>query len=289
MIFLGYDTINTTEINGTTTETRILHYERNYSEDDRLEMFLLGLVSLALTAINIICIILTGWAILRLKEVTPQKIPQKYSSFWTQDVRVHRDYMKTWGKKDVNQNLIDEARQVLGIGPKLDHTLENTFMNTLFEKVDEDANYLNITRWEEPKRPRTNSKKVKRQKRQDDSKIEDGDTDDDNSYLRHKRTQSVRQGVLNRRLHNQAKMLIRQSLPPTSLDIQNDAKSPRKPKLSDSSISTGTGMKRSPSVPKNTNNMFPIPRSGSRGTKLPVLEEEKLIDSNKNCSETSPL
>ena len=74
-------------------------------------------------------------------------------------------------------------------------------------------------------------------------------------------------------------MLIRQSLPPTSLDIQNDAKLPRKPKLSDSSITTGTGMKRSPSVPKNTNNMFPIPRSGSRGNKLPVLEEEKLIDS----------
>ena len=282
-----------TEINGTAIETPISHYERNYSEDDRLEMFLLGLVSLTLTAINIVCIILTGWAILRLKEVTPNKIPQKYSSFWTQDVRVHRDYMKTLNK-DANQSLMDEAREVLGIGQKLDHTLENTFLNTLFEKVDEDPNYLNITSWGETprKRTRTNSIKIKRQKRLDKSKNEDEDTSDDNSYLRHKRTQSVRQGILNRRLHNQAKMLIRQSLPPTSLDIQNEEKKPHQRMFSDSSSPSEPGMKRSPSIPKNSNNMFPIPRSGSRGTKLPVVEEEKLINNKafvENQSTTSPL
>ena len=256
--------------------TTTLHYVRNYSEDDRLEMFLLGLVSLTLTAVNIICIILTGWAILRLKEVTPQKIPQKYSSFWTQDVRVHRNYMKTVNK-DAAQDLINEARQTLGIGPSQNHELENTFLSTLFEKVEADPNYLNITQWEEPKRSRTNSMKIKRQKKLDESN-DTTHTTEATSYLRHKRTQSVRQGILDRRLHNQAKMLIRQSLPQATLDIQNEGPKPRQKKFSDSSVPFESGMKRSPSIPQNSNNMFPIPRSGSKARKLQVVEEEKLID-----------
>ena len=261
--------------------TSTLHYERNYSEDDRMEMFLLGLVSLTLTAVNIICIIVTGWAILRLKEVTPQKIPQKYSSFWTKDVRVHRDYMKTFNK-DATQNPVDDARQAmrkeLGLGPKQDSMLENTFLSTLFEKVEEDANYMNITQWDAPKRSRTNSVKIKRQSKLEEQNNDPVQTTDETSYLRHKRTQSVRQGVLNRRLHNQAKMLIRQSLPPTSLDIQNENTKIRHQKFSDSSAPSESGMRRSPSIPRNTNNMFPIPRTGSKGGKLQVVEEEKLID-----------
>ena len=43
-----------------------------------MESFLLGLVSLTLTLVNILCIILTGVLILRLKEVTPTKVPQKF-------------------------------------------------------------------------------------------------------------------------------------------------------------------------------------------------------------------
>ena len=53
-------------------------YQARYSEDLPLESFLLGLVSLTLTLVNILCIILTGVLILRLKEVTPTKVPQKF-------------------------------------------------------------------------------------------------------------------------------------------------------------------------------------------------------------------
>ena len=76
MILLGYDTAKTSTTNTSTNQDETIVY---YSDDDRMEMFFLGLVSLALTIVNIICIILTGWAILRLKEVTPQKIPQQFS------------------------------------------------------------------------------------------------------------------------------------------------------------------------------------------------------------------
>jgi hypothetical protein len=53
--------------------------------------------SLALTLVNILCIIITGFGILRLKEVTPEKIPQRFSSFWKRDVRAHRDFYRTLG------------------------------------------------------------------------------------------------------------------------------------------------------------------------------------------------
>ena len=43
-------------------------YTNQYSSSQVTEAFLLGVVSLALTIVNIICIILTGIAILRLKE-----------------------------------------------------------------------------------------------------------------------------------------------------------------------------------------------------------------------------
>ena len=53
-----------------------------------------GFISLALTIVNIICIILMGVIILRIKEVTPEKIPQRFSSFWQEHVKTHRNYLR---------------------------------------------------------------------------------------------------------------------------------------------------------------------------------------------------
>ena len=274
MIILGYDTIrnstsNTTTIQDETTD----HYERLYSDDDRLEMFLLGLVSLALTIVNIICIILTGWAILRLKEVTPQKIPQQFSSFWTKDVKVHRDYLSTVRDKNANKTLLEEARQVLGIGETNDHGLENTFIHALYDKVEQDADYLNIMnmQWGAPEQASAHRKNNPYQ-HSTAIKEEPTETTTETTYLRHKRTQSIKQGVLNRRLHNQAKMLFRQSLQP----------------FSDYSDSRGKKMTRSPSIPLNTSLLFPPQRNGSasqsfKGSKsinLEMVEEENLIRRN---------
>ena len=74
-------------------------YTPRYSEDLSLESFLLGLVSLTLTLLNILCIIITGVLILRLKEVTAAKVPQKFQHFWRTDVKAHRDYYKAIRKK----------------------------------------------------------------------------------------------------------------------------------------------------------------------------------------------
>merc|ERR1719427_772105 len=56
------------EIDEVTNHTTSL-YVNKYSDSFAIEAFLLGLITLILTLINILCIILTGVAILRLKEV----------------------------------------------------------------------------------------------------------------------------------------------------------------------------------------------------------------------------
>ncbi|XP_071745915.1 uncharacterized protein [Lepeophtheirus salmonis] len=66
-----------------------------YHCDLAVEALICGFVSLTLTILNIICIIFTGYAILRIKEVTPDKIPQTFSNFWKRDVKAHRNYYRT--------------------------------------------------------------------------------------------------------------------------------------------------------------------------------------------------
>ena len=46
--------------------------------------------SFLLTIVNIICIIVTGIIILKVKQVTSDKIPQRNHSFWKQDIKVHK-------------------------------------------------------------------------------------------------------------------------------------------------------------------------------------------------------
>ena len=267
MILLGYDTAKTSTTNTSTNQDETIVY---YSDDDRMEMFFLGLVSLALTIVNIICIILTGWAILRLKEVTPQKIPRQFSSFWTQDVKVHRDYLRKVRDKNINLTLLEEARQVLGFGKTNDHGLENTFIHALYDKVEQDAEYLNIInmQWGAPEQA-TAHRQDNLKQHSTVIKEEPIETTTETTYLRHKRTQSIKQGVVNRRLHNQAKILSRQSLQPFS----NPANSREKK------------MSRNPSISLNTSLLCPAQRNGSpsqsiKGSKssnLEMLEDESLI------------
>ena len=48
----------------------------------------LACMSLILTMVNIICILLFGWLVLWLKEVTPDKVPQAFAYFWKRDVKI---------------------------------------------------------------------------------------------------------------------------------------------------------------------------------------------------------
>ena len=117
-----------------------------------------GFISLALTIVNIICIILMGVIILRIKEVTPEKIPQRFSSFWQEHVKTHRNYlreqyrgsMRTKSKQDRENTLtlLEEVRDVLNVvgDSETEDGLEDTFLHNLFEKARHDVDYADILR-----------------------------------------------------------------------------------------------------------------------------------------------
>ena len=131
--------------NATHEDSELIYYKPKYSVIYSREAFGLGFISLVLTLVNIICIVVTGWAILKLKEVTPDKIPQHLSSFWKKDLKVHREYLNTI--KD-GKTLVDEARLVLGTHKSRDNdALENTFIQTMFEKAHADEDMMNIRDW----------------------------------------------------------------------------------------------------------------------------------------------
>ena len=114
-----------------------------------------GFISLTLTIVNIICIIVMGVVILRIKEVTPDKIPQRFSSFWQQHVRTHRNYTRSqqrsvkYRKRPEHENtltLLQEVRNVLNVEDSEDDGLEDTFLQTIFEQARNDKDYLDILR-----------------------------------------------------------------------------------------------------------------------------------------------
>jgi len=118
----------------------ILAYLPHYSSNLALESLVLGLVSLLLTLLNILCIIVTGFFILRLKEVTPEKIPQQFSSFWRKDIRAHRNYNRTLGDREDSNNTADTT----GDG------LDGTYMQTLFDLdtlAAREEELVNIRKW----------------------------------------------------------------------------------------------------------------------------------------------
>ena len=116
----------------------------NNAQSWPFQMFLLGLVSLTLTVANIVCIIVTGILILKIKEVTPEKIPQKFSEFWKRDIRAHREYYKT---VKPGETLLDEARQVLGIDSSNQDGLEGTFLQQVFDQAQHESDFINIRKW----------------------------------------------------------------------------------------------------------------------------------------------
>jgi len=133
---------------GTEPGTNISLYETRYSSNLAMESFYLGLTSLALTLINIFCIILTGVFILKLKEVTPEKIPQSFSHFWRKDIKAHRNYHSKIRKED-NHKLLSEVGSS-SLGSKLDQPedlLAGSFLNLIYERAAQDEDLINIQKW----------------------------------------------------------------------------------------------------------------------------------------------
>ena len=149
-LFLGWDDIeadrNDTEHFDNSTGVRYIvlpdgtGYPLVYSENICMEAFYLGLFSLILTLINILCIIITGVLILKLKEVTPEKVPQKFSHFWRTDVKAHRDYYKAIRKGDAKAGGSDkEAALEQGQGENM--------LQSMWERAEADQDVINIRHW----------------------------------------------------------------------------------------------------------------------------------------------
>lgn len=103
-------------------------YHYAYSENIAYECFFLGLSSFGLATVNVACILLMSWlllkvcklpakqvlnsALLQIKEVTPtNKISSPTSRFWQEDIKIARDYNKTSHgerKRSLQQDLLEE-------------------------------------------------------------------------------------------------------------------------------------------------------------------------------------
>ena len=119
-------------------------YVPSYVNDNLpLESFFLGCISLVLTLVNIICIILTGVCILRIKEVTPEKVPQKFQHFWKEDIRAHRNYNHKIKKDDPDASKLIPASKT----SSSEEALEGTFLQSMFERVAQDEELINIRQW----------------------------------------------------------------------------------------------------------------------------------------------
>lgn len=82
--------------------------EKQYSDDEALELLALGGISLCVTLTNVLCIYVMGFIFLKIKEVAPVSDDQR--QFWKHDIKIARDYNKTI-HADEGQKLQEELAQ----------------------------------------------------------------------------------------------------------------------------------------------------------------------------------
>lgn len=79
------------------------------------ECAVLGVISFCLTVVNILCIILSGTLVLKIKEIAPASSLQGTRRFWKHDIKVARDYNKTLGgdtARDMGKKLLEEWQKL---------------------------------------------------------------------------------------------------------------------------------------------------------------------------------
>lgn len=79
------------------------------------ECALLGVISFCLTVVNILCIILAGTLVLKIKEIAPAKSLQGTRRFWKHDIKVARGYNKTLGgaaASSMGKKLLEEWKKL---------------------------------------------------------------------------------------------------------------------------------------------------------------------------------
>lgn len=81
-----------------------------YSDNQTVELFTLGCMSMCLTLLNVVCIYLMGVIFLKIKEVAPI-VNKDQKQFWRHDIKIARDYNKTLHTMDgmsMSKQLIHE-------------------------------------------------------------------------------------------------------------------------------------------------------------------------------------
>ncbi|XP_058819469.1 uncharacterized protein LOC131682189 [Topomyia yanbarensis] len=81
-----------------------------YSENQTIELFALGCMSMCLTFLNILCIYVMGIIFLKIKEVAPI-VNKDQKQFWKHDIKIARDYNRTLHSTDgmsMSKQLIHE-------------------------------------------------------------------------------------------------------------------------------------------------------------------------------------
>ncbi|XP_053693931.1 uncharacterized protein LOC128741855 [Sabethes cyaneus] len=85
---------------GTTNERYSAVVKTNiYSDNQTIELFALGCMSMCLTLLNVVCIYLMGVIFLKIKEVAPI-VPKDQKQFWKHDIKIARDYNRTLHSTD---------------------------------------------------------------------------------------------------------------------------------------------------------------------------------------------
>ncbi|XP_015791874.1 uncharacterized protein LOC107368544 isoform X2 [Tetranychus urticae] len=96
-------------------------YEVSYSTNFSYECFWLGLGSLGLASVNVACILLMSWILLKIKEVSPvDEKSSPTSRFWKEDVKIVREYNKTVRerKRSLHQDFLQEWAEMNGLDPQ---------------------------------------------------------------------------------------------------------------------------------------------------------------------------
>jgi len=134
-------------------------YKFTYSCWMPTEAFILGLVSLFLTILNILCICVMGICVLKLKEVAPHTAANPDQDiFWKKDLKIARNAYKTISsgeRDDLSKMAKDFAAKYKPSTPSTDtgrhwtvHGLEGQRMNEKFQDIlksaEQDSTYQDI-------------------------------------------------------------------------------------------------------------------------------------------------
>ncbi|KAK8771143.1 hypothetical protein V5799_025612 [Amblyomma americanum] len=128
---LGQDPVNVTvSIPGTelnrTVETYpafVAHpgFQAYYFDNANMhkECAVMAINSFCLTVVNILCIIIAGTLLLKIKEIAPESSMPRTQRFWKHDIKVARDYNRTLHESDLGQEFLQEWAKVSGVDPKV--------------------------------------------------------------------------------------------------------------------------------------------------------------------------